>query len=188
MNRNSLIAVTLVLLLGFGLAIAQPPTEMMPSKNPEMKGPGHWFMDDDDFTPKMKGMMGGLQLNDEQQMQVEKMGLAHQRNMIEMKGEIAGLKDKLKLLITSDKFNQKDADKIIDQLSNNRAKHMKAKIAHMREVRNLLTPEQKIKFDKRILSGKGGPGHSGGKGMKGGPGMKGPKGPHGQKGHKGMCN
>jgi Spy/CpxP family protein refolding chaperone len=184
MNRNTLITVTLVLLLGFGLAIAQPPSSSMPPKHPEMKGPGHWMMDDNDCTPKMRGMMGGLNLNDEQKMQVEKMGLAHQKNMIEMRSETAGLKDKLKLIMTSDKFKQKDADKIIDKLSDSRASHMKAKVAHMREVRNILTPEQKIKFDKRILSGKGGVSDGHHKGMKGG---KGHKGPHGKKGPRGMC-
>jgi hypothetical protein len=67
-------------------------------------------------------------------------------------------------------------------------------VLHQRAVRDLLTTEQKKKFDEHILSaGPMGPGRMmgggmmGRGGMKGGPGMMGGRGP-GRPGCKGTCS
>ncbi|MBT3231224.1 MAG: Spy/CpxP family protein refolding chaperone [Calditrichaeota bacterium] len=118
----------------------------------------------------MKGCMKGLDLNEKQQAKFQKMGRDHQRAMLELKTESAGTHDKVKLLLTADKFDKKTADALANKMGELNTKRMQMKFAHVREMRDLLTPEQQIKFDKKILS-KGG--HRGGEmGMHGKQGMK----------------
>lgn len=137
----------------------------------------------DDCEMPMRGVGKFLDLTEAQKSQLDKLNLAHKREMMEMKSESAGYEEKVKLAITSDNFKQKDVDKLVDQISEARAKHIKARIKHMRSVRAILTPEQQVKFDSHVLSGKrGGPGM--GHDMHGGRGM-GQKGPHGKKGRGG---
>lgn len=134
------------------------------------------------------GMMGGmcsdlddLKLSDEQRSAIRDLRLEHQKKMVGMQSENAGLQGKLNLMIIDDKFNSKEADKIIIQIAEAKQNKMKTHVAHLRKVRDLLNNDQKVLFDQRILSGKmgfdeppfGGKGGPEGKqfhGKKGGPG------------------
>jgi len=132
---------------------------MMMDEGPGMFGHG-----------SMKGCMMGLDLTEEQEAKFQKMGRDHQRAMLELKTESAGTEDKVKLLLTADKFDQKTADALAKKMGELNTKRMTMKFTHVRQMRDILTPEQQIKFDKNILS-KGGP-HGGKMGM---PDMQGRK-------------
>ena len=58
----------------------------------------------------------------------------------------------MKLEMTADNFNQKKASKLIDQMSELQKEiHMK-RVIHQRAVRDILTDEQKKKFDLHMMS------------------------------------
>ncbi len=118
----------------------------------------------------MKGCMMGLDLTEKQQAKFQKMGRDHQRAMLELKTESAGMEGKIKLMLTDEKFDKKKAEAFAKKMGELNTKRMMMRFNHVREMRDMLNPEQQVKFDKNIMS-KGGP--RGGKmGMHGKKGMK----------------
>ena len=164
MNRKNITIVVLTLFLMAGLVIAQPQ-----AGRPGM-GPGHGgWMSDQPGPPGAgfhKGCMG-LNLTDEQQTQIQALRLEHQRKMVELKSETGNLRDKLKLIITDDKFSEKAVSELTGKLAKAQQQRMVMKAKHLRKVRDLLTDEQKVMFDQKVLAGHIGFGHGEGFGMKG---------------------
>ncbi len=165
MNWKHITIAVLTLSLVAGLAMAQPQ-----AGRPGM-GPGHggWMSNQPGPPPEAgfhKGCMG-LNLTDEQQKEIQALRLAHQRKMVELKSETGNLRDKLKLVITDDKFNEKAVSDITGKLAKAQQQRMEMKAKHLRKVRDLLTDEQKVKFDQKVLAGDICFGHGDGFGMKG---------------------
>jgi len=102
----------------------------------------------------MCGDLGDLKLSDEQRSTIMELRLEQQKNMVKMQSENAGLKGKLHLLITDDKFDAKAVDKIIARISEAKQNKMKMHVTHLRKIRDLLNDDQKVRFDQRVLSGK----------------------------------
>jgi Spy/CpxP family protein refolding chaperone len=142
-----------------------------------MKGPG-------------AGPMGMLNLTEEQQAKVQDLHLAHQKEIIPLQSELQEQKASLKLEITADKFNESKVKSIQGEISKLQSEMAMKMVLHQRAVRDLLTPEQKKKFDEHILSaGPMGPGPMMGGGMMGRGGMKGQAGMMGGRGAGGpVCN
>jgi len=166
MKKLILVAMALSLVIG-GVINAQPG----PSDHPMMGmrgGNGPWWMDQDD-QPPMGKCMAGLDLDKDQQAKMDLLIRDHQRAMLEMRGNMGGLDGKVKLLLTDEKFDSKKLDKLVDEMSSSRKAMMKAKFEHVRKMRDILTADQKVQFDKQILSG----GQRMGKGFKKGPGRSG---------------
>ncbi len=171
MKATTISALIAALLLSSGLAIAQPPA---PMELPSPPSPPGWGMK----RGPSQGMMGhcrGLNLTEEQRAEISKLRLEHQREMVELRSDMVALRNKLKLQITADKFNQSEVDGITAKLSKLHQKLTQMHVKHLRQVREKLTPDQRVKFDSKVLSCEMGPGH--GRGQR----MMGPRG-HGQKG------
>jgi Spy/CpxP family protein refolding chaperone len=126
------------------------------------------------------GKMGLPKLTDEQKTKIQDLRLAHQKEMMPLRADLQKLHASMKLEMTADKFNESKVKSIQADISKVMNEIASKTIVHQRAVRDLLTPEQKKKFDERILSG-GMMGNGGG--MKGG--MQGPGGPM-QRGGKKM--
>ena len=172
MNWKHITSIIIAVLFLAGSAIAQPPAQAGQGKG-FMRGPGP----NAPMGPHM-ALCKGLNLTDEQQIQIQNLKLKHQRAMVELQTDVASLRGKLKLLITDDSFKEKEVNGIVDKLAKAHQKQMQMKVKHLREVRDILTDEQKVRFDQKILSGRLGFGHGPGHGM--GPGME--RGPMGHRG------
>jgi Spy/CpxP family protein refolding chaperone len=99
------------------------------------------------------GMMGQLKLTDEQKAKIQDLRLAHQKEMIPLRADLQKLHASMKLEVTADKFNESKVKSIQSDISKVMNEIASKTILHQRSVRDLLTPEQKKKFDERILSG-----------------------------------
>ena len=98
-------------------------------------------------------MMGQLKLTDDQKTKIQDLRLAHQKEMIPLRADLQKLHSSMKLEITADKFNESKVKSIQADMSKVMNEIASKTILHQRAVRDLLTPEQKKKFDERILSG-----------------------------------
>ncbi len=91
--------------------------------------------------------MRGLNLTDDQKAKIEKLAVAHLKEMTGLKNQ---LKEKRAHLITITQVDNPDMNainKTIDEIGAMRTDVQKKQVAHRLEVRKLLTDEQKIRFD-----------------------------------------
>ena len=169
MKRILILTVALSLLI-VGAGFAQPcdfhQGKKMGPGGPGMMGCGeHGMMG----QGPMKGFMKGLDLTEEQEAKLEKISRDHQRAMLELQTESAGTESKVKLLLTADKFDKDKAKALATKMGELNTKRMMMRFEHVRTIRDMLTPGQQIKFDKKVMSadgpGKGGMGMGGKKGM-----------------------
>lgn len=97
-------------------------------------------------------MMRMLELTESQESQILDLKLDHEKQILPLRTELKGLRTKMKMELTTEKFNENKVSKLIDQMSNLQKKiHMK-RVFHQRAVRDILTEEQRKKFDLHILS------------------------------------
>lgn len=89
----------------------------------------------------------GLNLTEEQQLKINELRTSYLKEMLPYNNEMNEKTARLRTLTTAENINQKEIDKLIDDMSAARAKQMKQKIAHQQEIRSLLTDEQRVIFD-----------------------------------------
>lgn len=106
-------------------------------------------------APGMR-MMRMLNLTQEQRDKMMDMRLQMAKDMLPLRTQMDNLRSDLKLALTADNFDQKKVDKTVDQISKVRSQMTLKMVQHMREVRNMLTPDQQKKFDLMIMSNKRG--------------------------------
>ncbi len=104
--------------------------------------------------PRHRMMQRMLNLTDEQQSQMQEMMLKLQKELIPLRSQLQQLKGELKLAMTADKFDEAKVRKLVKDMEKIRSQIHLKKLLHKREVRNMLTPEQQVKFDIHMLSGK----------------------------------
>jgi len=129
--RKKIILLSLaILLISVGLLSADPRKD----------GDGPWHM------------MRMLELTESQESQILDLKLEHEKQILPLRTELNELRTQMKLELTADSFNENKVSKIMEQMSNLQKKiHMK-RVTHQRAVRDILTEEQKKKFDLHILS------------------------------------
>jgi len=114
-----------------------------------------------------KGMgMAGLNLSEEQLQKIGELRTKNLKEMLPITNEMQEKRAHLKTLTTAERVNQKEIDKVIDEIAMLTAKQMKAKIAHQQEMRSLLTEEQRVIFDSKSF-GQGRNGFGRGNGQRG---------------------
>lgn len=143
MKRTFLILLISVCTLG---AMAQPHQGQR-GRNGEDHERGH----------KREKGMAMLNLTDAQKDQMKFMRIDHEKSI---KSDQQTLKLKmveLSNLVSNDAPNQKDVNRLTDEIGGLQTALLKAQIDHRIEVRTLLDEEQKLKFDKmKIGRGPGG--------------------------------
>ena len=164
MKRTALLTFALLFILA-GIGYAQHHQGM--GKGSCGQGPGmgmeHGFMGGGGHGQQGMGMcMRGIDLTEDQEKKLQKIKHDHKRKMLEMGTNADRVHGKMKLLITADKFDKSELNKIIDKTTAHKKEMMTAHVMHMRNLRDILTDDQKIKFDNNIMS----PGHGGGKHFK----------------------
>ena len=122
-----------------------------------------------------------LDLTEEQQAKMEDLRLQHQKEMIPLRSQVESLRSELNLAITADKFDKGKVEKIVNDMQKVRTQLQMSRVLHQQAVRELLTSEQRKKYNLHILSPKshrGGRGFGHGQGMNSNDGMgRGPGGP-----------
>ncbi|RMG81215.1 MAG: periplasmic heavy metal sensor [Bacteroidetes bacterium] len=102
-------------------------------------------------------------LTDEQKQNIEKLRVAHMKEMQNYRVKMMQLRAELREMYIADKPDQNAINKKIDEISALKSKMMKAVANHRLKVRALLNDEQKVYFDAMPRKGMGncgmGPGH-----------------------------
>lgn len=105
-----------------------------------------------------------LNLTDDQKTQIDKLRLEHQKEILPLRNEVHNLQSEYKLLIIDNKVSEAKLKKHAENISSLRETLSLKHALHQRQVRSLLTDEQKVKFDQHIISGRGQKGPRGQKG------------------------
>lgn len=134
MRRSTILTLILFSALSFGNLFAQRAPRM-----------------DNDGPRAMK--MAQLDLTEQQQTQIDKLRLEHQKDMTPLRDEIRSLESEFRLMIIDEKASESKLKKQAAKISTKRTEMQLMRAKHLRQVRSLLTDEQKVKFDQHILSG-----------------------------------
>lgn len=169
--KSNIITITLIaVFLIAGVASAQPYGPPGGGRGPRAEHPGMpGGNSGGDQDMSWHGMCQGMNLTDDQEKQLDKLKIEQQKEMLVIHSEMQGLRVNMKQLIVADKFDKKAVSQNASKISAAAGKIAELKANHMRKVRDLLTEDQRLKFDQKILSGRGGPGKMG-MPHKGGPG------------------
>ncbi len=101
---------------------------------------------DGDGPGPISRMGSALDLNDEQKSQIEKIHLDMQKELLPTLNELREKNAKLNTLISENESELK-INQLIDEISKLQATVRKGRISNHFKVRELLTDEQKVKFD-----------------------------------------
>ena len=89
-------------------------------------------------------------LTDDQKQKIEKLRLEFDRNTLQTHNSIGEKEAQLRILLTQDKVNQDQVDKLIDDIGNLRTSIRKERVKTELKVRDLLTDDQKVIFDTHL--------------------------------------
>lgn len=108
----------------------------------------HPQMDADvDIQPDiLPGICEKLNLNEEQKKKLDEVRLKTQKENIKLRADLQVKRLELKELIESEKTNQDEIDKKIQEIEKIRTQLLKNKVNTMLEVKKILTPEQREKL------------------------------------------
>lgn len=100
-------------------------------------------------APQWQGMHR-LNLTDEQQEQITQLRTKHLNEVTPLRNELNEKRARLSTLQSVDKPNQKEMDKVIDEMAAIRAKIQKKSTAHRVAIQSVLTDEQKAIFNSNM--------------------------------------
>jgi len=99
-----------------------------------------------------------LNLNEQQQKKFDELNLTHQKEMLNIKNQINEKQAKKTTLETSDNADIKAINKINEEIGKLQTEKMNLCSNHKQEIRKILDPNQKIKFDTNCANNKMGNG------------------------------
>lgn len=100
--------------------------------------------------PHMKEM---LQLTEEQQKKIETLKSALDKELLDLKADLRVKKAELEKLLIAENPSKTAIEKKIDEIGALRTRIHKALVNHKLAIREILTPEQRIKFDQMTHPG-----------------------------------
>jgi Spy/CpxP family protein refolding chaperone len=168
MKHSTLIIALTALLLSFGSVFAQPfgPPDQ-PGPGAEPFGGPHWGMGEGrnmgeaDECCGMDDRWDDLKLSDEQRTKLDKLRLEQQTKMMDWRNEMATAHTQLQKLIIADKADEKSVNDAAAKLGKLHEQKARLMATHLRQVRELLTEEQRLVFDRMVLAGPMGKGMRG---------------------------
>lgn len=95
-------------------------------------------------------LLRGLNLSEEQRQKIEPLLLSFKKQRLEHHLEIQEKQTALSRLEISDKPNQQEINKMIDEIGDKRAEMQKHKSKLNQDIRKELNDEQRIKFDSHV--------------------------------------
>lgn len=102
----------------------------------------------------MRGNQEGAQcvlpdLTEEQETKINALRTERIASSTQHQAEMNELRARKRSLTLADNPDMNEVNSIIDQMADKRAQQMKARVQHRQEVRELLTPEQRVIFDSQ---------------------------------------
>ncbi len=97
-------------------------------------------------------LVRGLGLSPEQQTRIAQLRLELQKQNLPLQAKLNEYQAQLKLLLVDDQFSTARAKAILQKIGDVRQQIALNRLQFQRKVREMLTPEQRVKFDNRILS------------------------------------
>lgn len=116
---------------------AHNPDRMQERMQQNQKGMGNHHMQ----------LMAKLDLSEEQKNQIQEW---HLDQLKEMMTQIASIKEKyaqLQTLKIADNYNENAVNDLIEEISELKSAMMKQRASHQQNIREILTDEQRVKFD-----------------------------------------
>ena len=102
------------------------------------------------FQPKLP-RMAALDLTDEQLAKIQDLELKLEKEIIPLRSQLPSIEADLKQELVADQFNQIKVKNLIDQKAKILSEIELKQLLNQRAVRDLLTPEQRKKFDLHAL-------------------------------------
>ena len=96
---------------------------------------------------RMERFCNRLDLTEDQQVKMDDLRIKQMKNMLTIRNEIRENNAHRRTLRTADKADMKAINASVDNATELKNKQMKLKESHIQDVRNILTDEQKVKFD-----------------------------------------
>jgi len=137
MKRSIFTSLTLAIFIFTGIVWAQPGNF----------GQGH------PMGPQMQ-KMNQLQLSEKQQTKMDGLRLDFQKQILPLRSELQVLKTAYKLMVIDDKVSESKLKAQLQKISAKRQEIALMRVKHTRQIRSLLTADQKTKFDQHYLSSK----------------------------------
>ncbi|MEI6454781.1 MAG: periplasmic heavy metal sensor [bacterium] len=119
----------------------QPPPPPPPPPVPPVPG-----CDQPDMPPLFPDIPG---LTEAQIDQMKRSGLKNMEAMTPLRNQVQEKTARIRTILTTMPFNQKEADQAADEIGRLNASMLKQSIRHDQELRAILTPDQQILFDSR---------------------------------------
>ncbi len=94
-------------------------------------------------------------LTSEQETKIRELRNARLEQRIEHRNQMDALRVKKRTEMTKAQPNMDEVNRIIDEISELRARHLKENAAHRQDIRQMLTEEQRLQFDSRHLGRRG---------------------------------
>lgn len=138
MKHTQLLSMLLGVILLTGLAFAQGPGN--PPVGPERPMFGQ------------KAPMSRLGLTDQQQAKIEKLRLQFEKEMLPLRDKVKSLNTEYRLMVIDEKASKAQLKAQLDKISALRTTMALKRAEHQRQIRNLLTDEQKLKYDQHYLN------------------------------------
>jgi Spy/CpxP family protein refolding chaperone len=112
---------------------------------------------DNDFDghPRRDMMYKYLNLTEDQQSKVTDLRLAFQKEIMPIRTQMHDLQTKIKMSVTEENFDDLKLDNLLKEKEKLATEMQKRRINHFRDIRSVLTVDQKKEFDLHFLSGKG---------------------------------
>ena len=89
------------------------------------------------------------ELTEEQKTKIQAIRTQHISQTTTHRAQMDELRARLRTLRLAENPDMTQIESIIDQMASLRAEHMKANTAHHQQIREILTPEQRVVFDSR---------------------------------------
>jgi len=101
------------------------------------------------------GLMGlyNLQLSNKQRTQIDKLRLEFEKEISPLRDKVRSLENAYRLMIVDEKVSTTQLKSQLQEISAKKQQLALKRALQQRKIRSLLTDEQKVKFDQRIISG-----------------------------------
>lgn len=134
----------LLVLSGFAISVAAQPQQGRKNMQGQNK----------QLAQNERGQRGNQEmrlpnLTEDQKEQIKEIRLNGQKEALPIRNALGEKKAKLRTLTTSEDYNERTVNGVIDEIADLEASIMKLKETHRQEVRSILTEEQRIVFDTR---------------------------------------
>jgi Spy/CpxP family protein refolding chaperone len=110
------------------------------------------FAQPEDAVKPKRNMIRNLELTAEQESKISDLKLQFKKDIMPLESEVDQLRSTINLELTSDNFSESKIKKLTEDIARLQKDIQFKRIMHQKAIRDILTVEQKKKFDLHLLS------------------------------------